>query len=119
MIKKQTIYIILFSLTVGMVLSYKYTEYNDQGKKLIENYQVVPVPIPGQLTFADEKVPLDRFEIKERLDRELLVNTYWQSNSLLILKRSKKNFEIIEPILAKYGVPSDFKYLAVAESGLL
>ena len=47
------------------------------------------------------------------------VNTYWQSNTLLIAKRSKKIFAVIEPILAKHGVPDDFKYLAVAESGLL
>lgn len=116
---KQSIIIVILSLTIGVVLSNKYTEYKEQEKKLTDNYQVVPVPIPSQLTFADEKVPLDRFEVKERLDRELLVNTYWQSNSLLILKRSKKYFEIIDPILAKYGIPSDFKYLAVAESGLL
>lgn len=116
---KQSIFIITLSFAIGVALSYKYTEYTEQEKKLKDNYLVVPVPIPNQLTFAEEKVPLDRFEIKERLDRELLVNTYWQSNSLLILKRSKKYFQIIEPILERYGVPSDFKYLAVAESGLL
>ena len=54
----------------------------------------------------------------ERVDREFLVNTYWQSNALLLMKRANKYFPIIEPILAKNGVPDDFKYLAVAESGL-
>jgi hypothetical protein len=52
------------------------------------------------------------------MDRELLVNTYWQSNGLLMFKRAKKYFPIIEPILKKNGVPDDFKYLAVIESGL-
>ena len=56
--------------------------------------------------------------ILEKMDRELLVNTYWQSNGLLMFKRANKYFPIIEPILAKYGIPNDFKYLAVIESGL-
>ena len=63
--------------------------------------------------FANEKVPLDKYYIQERLDRELLVNTFWHSNTILVLKRSKKYFPIIEPILSKNGIPDDFKYLAV------
>ena len=77
------------------------------------------LPIPEQLDFAGEKVPLDNPDIRERLDRELLVNTYWQSNMLLLIKRANKYFPVIEPLLAKYGLPNDFKYLAVAESGLM
>jgi hypothetical protein len=57
-------------------------------------------------------------DVREKLDREILVNSYWQSNNLLMLKRSSKYFPIIEPILAKNGVPDDFKYLALIESGL-
>ena len=57
-------------------------------------------------------------DIRERIDRELLVNTYWQSNGLLMFKRSHRYFPIIEPILESYGVPNDFKYLALIESGL-
>ncbi len=63
-------------------------------------------------------VPQQDPEIMERVDREFLVNTYWQSNALLLMKRANKYFPIIEPILAKNGIPDDFKYLAVAESGL-
>ena len=51
------------------------------------------------------------------MDRELLVNTYWQSNGLLLMKRANKYFPIIEPLLKKYGLPDDFKFLALAESG--
>ena len=54
----------------------------------------------------------------ERLDRELLVNNFWHSNSILVLKRAAKYFPIIEPILQENGIPDDFKYLAVIESGL-
>ena len=99
--------------------SAKKDENAEQEDVISKGSKVVAVPIPSQISFAGEQVALDKFEVKERLDRELLVNSYWQSNSLLMIKRSKRAFEIIEPILAEYDVPEDFKYLAVAESGLL
>ncbi|WP_350292138.1 lytic transglycosylase domain-containing protein [uncultured Croceitalea sp.] len=83
-----------------------------------KGYQISAIEIPEDLNFADEAVPLDDPEILERVDREFLVNTYWQSNALLLMKRANKYFPIIEPILAKNGIPDDFKYLAVAESAL-
>lgn len=81
-------------------------------------YQITAIDIPEDLNFAGEAVPQDDPEIMERIDREFLVNTYWQSNAVLLMKRANKYFPVIEPILAKNGVPDDFKYLAVAESGL-
>ncbi|WP_196884921.1 lytic transglycosylase domain-containing protein [Aureivirga sp. CE67] len=82
-------------------------------------YEIKALKIPADLNFAGEKVPLEEHDVKERIDRELLVNTYWQSNGLLLIKRTEKYFPIIEPILKKHGVPDDFKYLAVIESGLM
>jgi len=87
-------------------------------KKIINNYNVYALQIPDELNFAGEPMPLNDPDTYERMDRELLVNTYWQSNALLMFKRAKKYFPIIEPILAKHGIPEDFKYLAVIESGL-
>ena len=87
-------------------------------KKLINNYNVYALPMPEYMEFAGEQVPLSNPDIKERMDRELLVNTYWQSNMFLIIKRAHKFFPQIEPLLKEYGLPDDFKYLAVAESGL-
>jgi membrane-bound lytic murein transglycosylase D len=87
-------------------------------KKIINNYNVYALQIPDELDFAGEPMPLSDRDIYERMDRELLVNTYWQSNALLMFKRAKKYFPVIEPILAKHGIPEDFKYLAVIESGL-
>jgi membrane-bound lytic murein transglycosylase D len=86
---------------------------------LVNDYNIYALPLPEQLDFAGEEVPLDDADVRERLDRELLVNTYWQSNILLMFKRANKVFPVVEPILKKYGVPDDFKYLAVIESGLL
>jgi hypothetical protein len=89
-----------------------------KSEKLVNDYNVYAIPIPERMDFAGEQVPLNDPDIRERMDRELLVNTYWQSNGLLIFKRAHKYFPIIEPLLKKYGLPDDFKYLAVAESGL-
>ena len=58
-------------------------------------------------------------DVRERFERELLVNANLDATTLLIIKRANRAFPVIEPILAKYGVPDDFKYLAVTESGLL
>lgn len=86
---------------------------------IVNNYNVYALEMPEDLNFAGEPVPIENPDIYERMDRELLVNTYWQSNGLLMFKRAQKYFPIIEPILERNGVPDDFKYLAVIESGLV
>ena len=75
------------------------------------------VPMYDNISFAGEKMPINP-DTRERLDRELSVNAYWQSSTLLNLKAANKYFPTIEAILAEQGVPDDFKYLAVAESNL-
>lgn len=75
--------------------------------------------IPKELTFCDESVPLNRDDIRESLDREIQVNAYWHSQTLLFIKRANRYFPVIEPILKAEGVPDDFKYLAVIESSLM
>lgn len=77
-----------------------------------------PVELPAVVSFAGEKMPLDRFYVKEALDRELLSNAYFHSQTIRYMKIVPRYFPIIEPILKEYGIPDDFKYLAVAESGL-
>lgn len=84
-----------------------------------ENYKIKALKLPKNLNLAGEYVPIEKENIRERMDRELLVNTYWQSNGLLLMKRANKYFPILEPLLKKYGLPDDFKYLALAESGFI
>ena len=76
-------------------------------KNVADGYRITPIEIPVDLNFAGEKVPQNDPEIMERVDREFLVNTYWQSNALLLIKRANQYFPIIEPILAKNGIPDD------------
>lgn len=75
--------------------------------------------LPEKITFAGETVPLNQADIWERFEREIYVNAYWQSNMILLMKRSEKYLPTIEKILRDNGVPDDFKYLAMAESGLM
>ncbi len=89
-------------------------------KEVLPPMTMLPVHsviIPETLDFAGEGVPMDIFYVKESLDRELLINTYWHSSSLMLFKRANRWFPVIEPILKKNDVPDDFKYLALIESG--
>lgn len=79
---------------------------------------VYSFPIPSAMVFAGQTIPLDRYDMRERFDREQLVIGYSHSVSFLILKRANRYFPIIEPVLKQNGVPDDFKYLAVIESNL-
>ena len=112
----------LFSLTLTILLVISCNKKNelDKNKKNEDftNYKIHSIPIPDSLTFSGETVDLNENDLIQRFDKEILVNTYWQSNTLQLIKRSRKFFKIIEPILKKEGVPDDFKYLAVIESGL-
>ena len=75
-------------------------------------------PLPQSLSFAGEEVPLDVYWVREALDRELVINCYQHSKTLRIFKLSSRVFPTVEKILKEEGVPDDFKYLCVAESGL-
>jgi membrane-bound lytic murein transglycosylase D len=75
--------------------------------------------LPEKISFAGEVVPLNKQDVFERFEREIYVNAYWQSNMILLMKRSSKYLPTIERILNENGVPEDFKYLAMAESGLM
>ena len=76
-------------------------------------------PIPEEMYFAGEKIILKDWDIRERLDREILVNTYFQSATSLIIKRSNRWFPLLDKLLKKSNIHSDFKYLAVIESALV
>ena len=87
-------------------------------KQFNEKYNIFAISKPANMNFCGEKVDLKSEDIWERMDKELLKNIYWQSNTMLYLKRANQFFPIIEPILKANNIPDDFKYLAVIESGL-
>ena len=75
--------------------------------------------IPHKIDFSGESVPLDYFDVRESLDRELSSNVFFHSNIFLYMKRAARWFPVIEPILKENGIPDDFKYLALIESNLM
>jgi len=115
--------VIALTFAIGKLFIFSVPEEvnsDDTNQKNINNeYRVFALNIPENVSFAGEKVPLDIIDVKERLDKELLINTYWQSQGLLFFKRANKYFPEIERILKEKGVPDDFKYLTLIESGLV
>ena len=120
MIKKYSfpvsIFLFLFSIFF-LSSSFLNNSDNIHQQGFNSKYNVYSVLKPNDLKFADELVPNTSLDVWERLDKELLKNIYWQSNTLLYFKRANKYFPIIEEILAKNNIPDDFKYLALIESG--
>lgn len=120
--KKYCLFLI-FSILVLLVVSLAFIDRDSGENEAFDNsfkssYKIFALDLPKEAFFAGEQVPLTKFDVRESLDRELLVNAYWQSQTLLFIKLANKYFPIIEPILKENGVPDDFKYLVIAESGL-
>lgn len=115
-------YSLLLLFVVIKLFNYAFSSKNMDDpayqKMFNEHYRIFSLNLPASANFAGEKVPLEILDVREKLDRELMVNTYWQSNTLLLHKRANRYFAVIEPILKKHGIPEDFKYLALIESGL-
>ncbi|MBI5218144.1 MAG: lytic transglycosylase domain-containing protein [Bacteroidia bacterium] len=112
--------ILLFGVIIRFFTFSKVIDDTDKDfeEEISRRYAVFAVPLPDKIDFAGEEAPLKNFDVRESLDRELLVNVYWQSQTLLFFKRANRYFKIIEPILKQNGIPDDFKYVAVIESGL-
>lgn len=75
--------------------------------------------VPRKATFAGEPMPLDLPDVKERLDKELQINTYFHSNTIFLIKRANRWLPQIEKILKEHNIPEDFKYLPLIESNLM
>lgn len=123
---------ILNGFTLGIVLSlalwgamdlFVFSQRIDEGdkeysKQIDSSYCVYAFPVPAELSFAGEKIPVEDIDIRESMDYEILKTSYWHSEIFLYLKRAYRYFPVVEPILKKNNIPDDFKYLMVAESGM-
>jgi len=108
----------LFILAVGFAYTNK-----DIGEVIVKEVfalpQVIkPITLEKSYSFAGEKIDAENFDLRERMDRELIVNAYRHSATIQYIKLANRYFPVIEPILKKNNIPDDFKYLAIAESGL-
>jgi hypothetical protein len=106
------------ALGVIFLSSYQNNRPEQEQKERLSSAITCSIELPDEISFAGETVSLDRYDLRERYDREINSFTYFHSTTLLLIKRANRYFPIIEPILKKNGIPDDFKYLAVIESSL-
>jgi hypothetical protein len=109
--------IIIAIKVVVIVMAFSALKSAEQTETSEKETKFTTVKIPDNVSFAGEKMPLEQFDVKEALDRELLSNSYFHSQTIRYIKLAPRYFPVIEPILKEMGIPDDFKYLAVAESG--
>ena len=121
---KAIIYFFVGLVTgIFIILQFAFKENNKKAENTVQTGRAAPPQIylpklPEQIFFAGEKVPLDRWEVREAFDRELLYNYNAAGHISYLLKLSKRYFPVIEQRLKENGVPDDFKYLCVAEGNL-
>jgi len=109
-------FVVFFVL--GNSITERSSNVTSNSKEFPQNYKIISPEVPHNLSFAGEKIPAENFEVFERIDREILVNTYLHSSTVLIIKRANRWFPLIENILKENKIPDDFKYIAAIESGL-
>jgi membrane-bound lytic murein transglycosylase D len=118
-----TLLVMILAVT-GLIMTFAFnerdvtdnTENNTDSITYNKMLSIHPVKLPQKVNFAGEEVPLDKFYVQEQLDREMLVNTYWHSSTILMMKRANRWFPVIEPILKENQIPGDFKYIGLVES---
>ena len=106
--------IIIFSVTEGFKGFSGTSRCTNRASDTVQSIQ--PFKLPDSVAFAGEKMPLDNFDTRESLEREILISAYRHSSTILIIKRANRYLPLIEKILKNNNIPDDFKYLAAAES---
>jgi membrane-bound lytic murein transglycosylase D len=92
---------------------------SDLDEELMQPIPAITFDLPENLSFAGEKVPMNINDVRERVDKELHINTYWHNNTIFLMKRANRWLPQIQEILRKHDIPDDFKYLPLIESGLM
>jgi membrane-bound lytic murein transglycosylase D len=91
----------------------------DLDESAMQPLPAISYNLPEKISFAGEVVPLDIPDVRERLDKELHINTYWHNNTIFLIKRANRWLPQIQAILRMHNIPDDFKYLPLVETGLL
>lgn len=116
---QQYLYIAAAIGTIALLASYSIASPKSNGVSNDPLPQVIrAVSLEKAFTFAGEKVPTENFDVRERLERELLTTTYQHASTLLSIKKGARYFPLFEKVFKEHGIPTDFKYMAVAESNL-
>jgi len=106
-----------FFMSVFVVMaSFTFYPADCRGQEQGEPLPTVSLDIPEKVAFAGTFIPLNRYDMRERYDREQMAFTYAYASTIVTIKRANLYFPVIEPILEQNGIPDDFKYLALVES---
>ena len=123
---KDYIYYALFSLLGGLIVFVVFSPYKApppptkiERVRIITHRSPLTYRLPDEITFCDERIPLEKRNVWERLDKEFLIIIGNTPQVMLWLKRSNRYFPYIEKKLAEEGLPEDLKYLAAVESDLI
>jgi hypothetical protein len=118
--KALTLYTIVLScfLALALFIASSPTVLTKAPANNYMDQDVRAIDINRPFSFAGEALPMDNFDVAQRLDKELHINAFLHASMILNIKRANSLFPTIEKILAEQGLPDDFKYLAVAESNL-
>ena len=122
--KQKTTIIFILGIIAGIIMVSQFAFRNNEKNKSTKNNELITPPkmylpqVPESISFAGEKVPLEKAEITEAFERELIYNYNSRGQLYLLLKLSHRYFPIIEKKLKENNIPEDFKYLCVAESNL-
>ncbi|TAF44852.1 MAG: lytic transglycosylase domain-containing protein [Sphingobacteriales bacterium] len=101
--------------------------YTSSPKATLANLAIPPspniVPITPKiasrsLSFASENIPVGNKKIAYKMKRVLKANSYSKLQTHKLHYKALKWFSIIEPILKQHGIPDDFKYIPLVETGL-
>jgi len=112
------LYLIIIAGSV-FIFSFRYeSKLNEKTSPEVVHANVISPEVPDTVYFAGKRIPIENSDVWERIDREIIVNSYWHSSTILFIKRANRWFPVIEEILRKNNIPDDFKYIALVESNL-
>jgi membrane-bound lytic murein transglycosylase D len=119
---KKIIFVLLTMLSMQFCLAQRsYPRYQTESQENVSAYKPIYISAPEtprNYTLFGERMPLEQWDVRERLDREILVNTYMQGSTAYIIKQMGRWLPMIEARLRANNIPDDFKYLCIAESAL-
>jgi membrane-bound lytic murein transglycosylase D len=114
----RTLLIVNLTFAAGLIAFFVSSFKGEGSGSTSPDQRVRSINLDKDYNFCGEPFPMDNWDVRQRLDAELLRNIYFHSQTILAVKRANAIFPLIEPIIKEEGLPSDLKYLAVAESAL-
>ncbi len=82
-----------------------------RGRAFLSSYR-----LPDTMTFAGDPVPIQMWQVRERIEYEFYRFLEDEGDSIILAKRTGRCFPTAERQLAEAGMPDDLKYILLVES---